>query len=43
LNVYTTQTAPLLEYYRQRGLLTPVPGEGSIDGIRASLREAVGR
>jgi adenylate kinase len=43
LNVYATQTAPLLEYYRRRGLLTPVPGEGSIDGIRAFLRTAVGR
>jgi adenylate kinase len=43
LNVYTTQTAPLLEYYRQRGLLRSVPGEGSIDGIRASVRRAVGR
>jgi adenylate kinase len=43
LTVYATQTAPLLEYYRQRGLLTPVPGEGSIDGIRGFLRTAVGR
>jgi adenylate kinase len=43
LNVYATQTAPLLEYYRQRGLLTTVPGEGRIEGIRASLREAVDR
>ena len=41
LAVYATQTAPLLEYYRQRGVLTRVPAEGSIDGIRDFLRDAV--
>jgi adenylate kinase len=41
LAVYATQTAPLLEYYRQRGVLTPVPAEGSIDAIRDFLRDAV--
>jgi adenylate kinase len=41
LQVYATQTAPLLEYYRQRNLLVRVPAEGSIQGIRDFLREAV--
>jgi adenylate kinase len=41
LGVYATQTAPLLAYYRQRGLLTPVPAEGSIEGIRSFLRDAM--
>ncbi len=41
LQVYATQTAPLLEYYRERGLLVRVPADGSIEGIRQFLRRAV--
>ena len=45
LEVYTSQTAPLLDYYRQRKVLTEVAGEGSVaevtDAIRKSLRLAV--
>jgi adenylate kinase len=40
LRVYETQTAPLLEYYRRRGLLSTVRGEGSIETIQAALRQA---
>jgi len=42
LRVYGEQTAPLLDYYRHRGLLTSVPAEGAIDTIRADIREAAG-
>jgi len=42
LDVYETQTAPLLGYYRGRGLLTPVPGEGAMDRVGAAIRRAVG-
>ena len=42
LGVYARQTAPLLEHYQQRGLLTTVPGEGAIDRIRRDLRRVVG-
>lgn len=42
LRVYATQTAPLLEYYRNRGLLATVRGEGGIDEIRAGIRAAAG-
>ena len=42
LQVYETQTAPLLDYYRQRDLLRTVSGEGAVDKIRQSLREAAG-
>jgi adenylate kinase len=38
LDVYARQTAPLLEYYRDRGLLATVAGEGPIDEIRGSLK-----
>ena len=44
LDVYESQTAPLLDYYRQRGLLTSVKGEGPMpaiaDAIRAALKVA---
>src|SRR5262245_43711147 len=33
LGVYARQTAPLLDYYRGRGLLTSVKGEGAIGTI----------
>src|SRR5437899_12342454 len=42
LEVYARQTAPLLDYYRQRGVLQTVSGEGPVDKIRQDLREAVG-
>ncbi len=42
LAVYHTQTAPLLDYYRNRDVLATVRGEGPIDGIRAAIRAAVG-
>jgi adenylate kinase len=40
LGVYERQTAPLLDYYKQRGLLRTVSGEGAVDKIRQALREA---
>jgi len=42
LEVYERQTAPLLDYYRQRGLLRTVSGEGTVDKVRQDLREAAG-
>jgi adenylate kinase len=42
LNVYAEHTRPLLEYYRRRGLLTSVSGEGPIDTVRAAIRRVVG-
>jgi adenylate kinase len=42
LGVYERQTAPLLDYYRERGLLRTVSGEGAIDKIRQAIREAAG-
>jgi adenylate kinase len=42
LEVYRKQTAPLLDYYRQRSLLTTVSGEGSVEAIRDAIRAAVG-
>jgi adenylate kinase len=41
LRVYGSQTAPLLDYYRSRGLLATVPGEGGIEAIRGAIRQTV--
>jgi len=43
LDVYQKQTAPLLAYYRERGLLATVPGEGAMPRVAADIRKAVGR
>jgi adenylate kinase len=40
LEVYGRQTAPLLDYYRGRGLLTTVKGEGSVAAIGEAIRRA---
>ena len=42
LQVYETQTSPLLDYYRRQGVLRTVSGEGPVDKIRQALREAAG-
>jgi len=42
LEVYQRQTAPLLDYYRHRNLLTTVSGEGALTAIGDAIRAAVG-
>ncbi len=42
LEVYQRQTAPLLDYYRQRNALTSVSGEGPLATIRDAIRVAAG-
>jgi len=42
LEVYRRQTAPLLDYYRQRNLLVTVSGEGPVVTIRDAIRSAAG-
>lgn len=42
LQVYEKQTAPLVQYYRARGLLRTIDGVGEIDQIRARVIEALG-
>ncbi len=42
LAVYERQTAPLIDYYRGRGLLKTVAAEGAVDEIQARLRSALG-
>lgn len=41
LDIYEEQTAPLLEYYRQRGLLVDIDGDRSIDEVSQSILAAL--
>ncbi|WP_141454030.1 adenylate kinase [Pseudoxanthomonas sp. z9] len=41
LDKYTSQTAPVIEYYRQHGQLTVVDGVGSLDDVFSRLIEAL--
>ena len=41
LHVYDTQTAPVIDYYRQHGRLTVVNGVGSLDEVFARILEAI--
>jgi adenylate kinase len=42
LRVYEKQTAPLANYYRERGLLREIDGVGEVNDIRARVTEALG-
>jgi adenylate kinase len=42
LNVYESQTAPLIEYYRAKGLLREVNGNRSPDEVFAEIHEILG-
>jgi adenylate kinase len=42
LKVYEAQTAPLIEYYTKRGLLTTIPATGEVDAVYARLKSALG-
>jgi len=39
--VYWEQTAPLVSYYRERGVLVEVPGSGSVEDIAGRMQEAL--
>ena len=41
LAVYHRETAPLLDFYRQRGLLSDIAGEGEIAAVNAALLQAL--
>ncbi len=42
LQVYRKETEPLVTFYRDRGVLTAIPGTGSIGTIATRVQEAVG-
>ncbi len=41
LDVYFQQTAPLIEYYRQQGLLREIDGEQPIEAVHAALLNVI--
>ena len=43
LKAYREQTAPVLGYYEQRGLVRHIPAVGAVDAIARSVRSALGR
>ncbi len=43
LEVYSEETEPLVDFYREQGKLVEVPGVGSIDDVQKRLRQAVSR
>jgi adenylate kinase len=43
IEVYQEQTAPLAEYYRERGLLAEIDGEADIEAVYTDLLSAVRR
>jgi adenylate kinase len=42
LEVYHRQTAPILPYYRDRGILRPVDGMAEIDAVTREIEEILG-
>ena len=42
LSVYETQTAPLVDFYRRKGILQEIDGVGEIDDIRERVIKALG-
>jgi len=42
LNVYQTQTAPLENYYRERGMLREIDGVGNVEVIARRVMQALG-
>jgi adenylate kinase len=43
LRVYRAQTAPLVDYYRVRGLLVPIDGAGTIEDVADRIEHALAR
>ncbi len=42
LKVYEAQTAPLVNYYRERGMLREIDGVGKVNEIRSRVLQALG-
>jgi len=42
LEIYQQETLPVIEYYRERGLLSEVSGEQPIEAVNAEILKAIG-
>jgi adenylate kinase len=43
IQVYRSETTPVLEFYRDRGILVDIPGTGSVDSVKDRVLAALGR
>jgi len=43
VQVYRTETMPVLDFYRVRGLLVDIPGEGSVESVNGKILSALRR
>jgi adenylate kinase len=41
INVYEEQTAPLIRYYQEQGVLVDIDGDQEVDAVAQDIREAV--
>ena len=41
MKVYAEQAAPLVDYYKAKGVLKTVNGMGSIEAVNAEIEEAL--
>ncbi len=41
LEVYHTETEPIIDYYRQQGLIATIPALGKVDEVTARAIEAL--
>ena len=41
MKAYDTETAPLIEFYRERGLLKPVEAGGTVDSTTQQIESAL--
>ena len=42
LDVYAAQTAPLIEYYQSKGIMSSIDGSKSMEDVLADIRSALG-
>ena len=42
LDVYAAQTAPLIEYYQSKGIMSSIDGSKSMEDVLADIRTALG-
>lgn len=43
IQVYLTETLPVLGFYRRRGLSVDISGEGSLEFVNGNILSALGR
>ena len=42
LKVYYDETAPLIDYYREKGVIKDIDGSGGVDAVMERIHKVVG-